>query len=615
MHSSFRRLALAVLLAGSASFAPLLSAGAAHPVPAGAATPVAAVGSVGAIVAMTAAVPATPIAGTPAAATPAAAPPAAPTVTHGMLAAEVGGTGNYGQPLISGCAWATWVTNCQNLTAYGNGSGFDNVGCGPPNGCKFGPEFQCEELADRYAYYAWGEPANWYPYGAVGGAYTMWQAAPALPIPLAQYANGGGTPPVQGDLMIFAPGWLGHYWDGSGHVAVVRDVGPGYVDVVEQNATSSGTDRFPLGGSRVTANGYTPIIGWLRETEQAPVQLTASAVAGTPQSVSDQSGNIDVIWRGTDARLHDLPYRSEAWQPVAAISPAGVVSDPAVVSPVPGQVDAFWEDSLGNLWQVQSQSGFFGSESWSAPQELQAGALSIGSAPTAVSQAPGEMEVIWKAADGQLWVSTFDGAWSAATPLNSGAVLGNPDAVATADGTVGVAWRDAAGNLWSDLGASSGWFGAHEIGTGRLASDPTVVTAGPGTVDAIWRTQAGSVWAATVTASGGPGQVEVELGDEHGTARSRRNRLERGDRGHAARQRQPCRCDLRPGQRLVRPRAAQPGHRKLTAVGGELVWQRDRGLLAGRRQPVVVTRVRRMRGAPPAGVQARHLRPCRIWRR
>jgi CHAP domain len=507
MHSSFHRLALAVLLAGSASLAPLLGVGAASPSRAGTGSPVAAVRSVGAVVALTAAVaPTAPVPSTPAKKTP----PAAPTVTHGMLAAILAGTGTYGVPLISGCTWATWVTNCQNLTAYGNGSGFNNVGCGPPNGCKFGPEFQCEELADRYAYYAWGEPANWYPYGAVGGASTMWQAGPALPIPLTQYPNGSGTPPMQGDLMIFAPGWLGSYWDGSGHVAIVRDVGPGYVDVVEQNATSSGTDRFPLGGSRVTARGYTPIIGWLRETEQAPVELTSSSVAGAPQSVSDQPGNIDVIWRGTDTELHDLAYRSETWQSVSAITPAGVASDPAVVSPVPGQVDAFWEDGVGNLWQVQSQSGFFGSESWTAPQELQVGALAVGSAPTAVSQAPGEMEVIWKAVDGQLWVNTFNGAWSGATPLNSGAVLGNPDAVATSNGTVGVAWRDAAGNLWSDLGASFGWFGAHEIGTGRLASDPTVVTAGAGAVDAIWRTQTGSVWAATVTPNGGPAQVEVD---------------------------------------------------------------------------------------------------------
>ena len=434
------------------------------------------------------------------------APTPAPTVTRGMLGALVAGTGNYGEPLITGCNWATWVTNCQNLTAYGNGSSFNNVGCGPPFGCAFGPEFQCTQLALRYAYYAWGEPATW-----GGSASTMWQAGPTLPIPLQQFANGAGVPPMQGDLMIFAPGWLGSYWDGSGHVAVVRDVGPGYVDVVEQNATSSGTDRFPLNGSYVTANGYTPLIGWLRETEQQPAELAASTVAGAPQSVSDQPGDIDVVWRGTDAKLHDIAYRHEAWQTqsVSVISPADVASDPAVVSPVAGQVDAFWEDSLGDLWQSQSQSGYFGAETWLAPQELAVRSLAVGSAPAAVSQAPGEMTVIWKGTDGELWVNTFAGSWSGATPLNSGLVQGDPDAVATTNGTIGVVWRDAANNLWSDLGTGYGWLGAHKIGTGALASDPTVVTSGPGTVDAIWRTQAGSIWAAGVTANGGPAQVEI----------------------------------------------------------------------------------------------------------
>jgi hypothetical protein len=501
MHSSFHRLALAALLAGSASFAPLVSAGAAARSTDYAAAPITAAWSVGAVVALTAPPR------TPTAAESPLPPPAAPTVTHGMLAAETAGTGNYGQPLISGCTWATWVTKCQNLTAYGNGSSFNDVGCGTPFGCEFGPEFQCTQLALRYAYYAWGEPATW-----GGQAYSMWSAGPTLPIPLQQFANGAGVAPMQGDLMIFAPGWLGRYWDGSGHVAVVRDIGPGYVDLVEQNATSSGTDRFPLNGSLVTANGYTPIIGWLRQTEQTPVELTTSSVAGTPQSVSDQPGEMDVIWRGTDAKLHDLAYRSEAWQSaaLAAISPANVASDPAVVSPSPGQVDVFWEDTNGALWQVQSQSGYFGAESWLPPQQLPTGTLAPGSAPTAVSQGPGEMEVIWKSVDGQLWVNSFTGAWSGATPLNSGPIQGNPYAVATVDGTVGIVWRDAAGNLWSDLSAAYGWYGAHEIGTGGLASDPTVVTAGVSNVDAIWRTRTGSVWAASVTPNGGPGQVEVD---------------------------------------------------------------------------------------------------------
>ena len=511
MHSTLYRVAVAALLAASVSMVPVINAGASGVV----APAPAAARSVGAVVDLTGAAPraATTTHSAPAATagTP-AANHGAPTVTHGMLNALLAGTGSYGVPLISGCAWATWVTNCQNLTAYGNGSGFNNVGCGPPNGCAFGPEFQCEELADRYAYYAWGEPANWYPYGATGGAHTMWQAGPNLPIPLTQYANGSGTPPMQGDLMIFGPGWLGTYWDGSGHVAIVRDVGPGYVDVVEQNATSSGTDRFPLNGSLATANGYTPIIGWLRQTEQTPIELTASNVAGAPQSVSDQSGDIDVLWRGADSKLYDLAYRNESWlaQTGSALSDANVASTPAIVSPAPGKVDAFWEDATGNLWQVQSQTGFYGAETWSTPQQLSVGGVALGSAPAAVSQGPGQLELFWKAADNTLWSETYNGAWSAPTPLNSGAVAGNPAAVATSNGTIALVWRDTVGNLWTDLGASSGWFGAHEVGTGGLASDPTVVPSGPGTVDAIWRTGSGAVWAAGVTPNGGPAQVEVD---------------------------------------------------------------------------------------------------------
>ena len=594
MHSKFHQLALAALLAASASVAPAVGAGAS-----GASAPApAAARSVGAVVDLTGFAPRTATTTTHSAPATTLGTPlaghAAPTVTHGMLTALVAGTGNYGAPLISGCTWATWVTNCQNLTAYGNGSGFNNVGCGPPNGCAFGPEFQCEELADRYAYYAWGEPANWYPYGAVGGASTMWQAAPNLPIPLAQYANGAGTPPMQGDLMIFAPGWLGSYWDGSGHVAIVRDVGPGYVDMVEQNATSSGTDRFALSGSRVTANGYTPIIGWLRQTEQTPIELAASNVMGTPQSVSDHSGNLDVLWRGANSKLYDLAYRNQSWQHVASAISAGTneASTPAVVSPAPGQVDAFWEDTSGNLWQVQSQTGFYGAETWSSPQQLNVGPMALGSAPAAVSPAPGQIEVFWKATDDTLWSESYNGAWSAPMPLNSSPVAGNPDAVATSNGTTGLVWRDTAGNLWTDLGSSSGWFGAHEVGTGGLASDPTVATSGLGTVDAIWRTTSGSVWAAAVTPNGGPGQVEVELGGEHGATRRRRNRRERGGGGDATSQRHPCSRDLQPRQRMDRAATAEPDRGDLAALGGELGGQRCRSLLAGeRRQPVVVGRL------------------------
>src|ERR1700690_1616013 len=114
MHSNLRRLVLAAVIAGSAAFAPVVSAGASGP----AATPAGVANSVGAVVALTGSGHTQSIVVAPA------------YMTHGMVAAEVAGTGNYGAPLISGCAWATWVTNCSNLTAYGNGNGFGNTGCG-----------------------------------------------------------------------------------------------------------------------------------------------------------------------------------------------------------------------------------------------------------------------------------------------------------------------------------------------------------------------------------------------------------------------------------------------------------------------------------------------------
>src|SRR6202049_4921966 len=133
-----------------------------------------------------------------------------------------------------------------------------------------------------------------------------------------------------------------------------------------------------------------------------------------------------------------------------------------------------------------------------------------GPPPAVVSQAPGELEVFWKATDGTLSTASFTGgAWSAPAPLATGVVTGNPDAVAASDGSVAVVWRDAAGYLWSDLGASYGWFGAQKVGLGGLATDPPAVVAGPSAIDAVWRTQAGSVWAAGLTSGGSP-QVEVD---------------------------------------------------------------------------------------------------------
>lgn len=417
-------------------------------------------------------------------------------VLHGLEAVVAGqvSTGTYGAPLIAGCTWATWVTNCQNLTAYGNGSSWSDTGCGAPNGCKFGEEFQCNELAQRYAYYAWGEPAQWYGYGgADGSAASMWRAGPALPIPLEQFANGGGVPPRQGDLLIFGPGWLGSYWDGSGHVAIIRDVGATYVDVVEQNGSPTGTDRLQLSGTTVTGNGYTPTTGWLRYTgDEHPTRVTTASLGGAPQAVSPSPGVVDVFWRAPDNQLTMLSERNgAATLPWFDVNPANMASDPTVVASPGGLVDVFWEGTDGFLWHESSATGY-------AAQNLGDGPL--GSPPDAVSTGAGAVEVFWRGTDGNLWADTLAGnVRTGQRSLGDGPLSSAPHAVSFGADQVAVFWKGTDSNLWWDSDAGSGWVGADLAVVGPLQSDPHPVSAQSGQIQVLWQGADTRVWAASYT--------------------------------------------------------------------------------------------------------------------
>jgi hypothetical protein len=433
---------------------------------------------------------------------------------HGLIAAalRLSNTGTYGAPLVAGCQWASWVDQCANLTAYGNGSSFDNTGCGPPNGCRFGPEFQCTELAQRYAFYAWGEPANWYGYGgSQGSAAQMWSAGPALPIPLQQFPNGGGVPPGAGDLLIFGPGWLGSYWDGNGHVAVIRDVGANFVDVVQQNGTPTGTDRFPLNGSTLTANGYTPVLGWLRNTNQVPFKLASVSVAGSVRTVSDDAGDIDVFWRGGDNRIWTVSYRNHTWSSQAtAISGPTVTGDPAVVSPSRGTIDVFWENSDHSLSLNTFTALWFGAGTWSGAQQVAAGPLA--SSPHAVTASGNGIDVFWRSADGGLYADTFSGSWSGAALITSTAMASDPFPVSMGNGDVDVLWRGPDANLWHDTLHAGAWSGTSLLGFGPLGSDPAVISAVPGNLDAFWTGQNGALWHAWSLSGSwnGPQQMSVQ---------------------------------------------------------------------------------------------------------
>jgi lysozyme len=256
-----------------------------------------------------------------------------------------------------------------------------------------------------------------------------------------------------------------------------------------------------------------PYYGW-----PDPVALAATNVAGTPRTVSDQPGDIDVLWRGTNDHVWTLSYRNGTWGKAAtdisaaAGASAALTTDPSVVSWGAGRIDAFWDGADGNVWQSTYTLGWFGSGTWSAPALLGLGPL--GSEPEAVSPGPGLIDVFWVGAGSALWVDRFNGTWSGAAPLDSGAVTGTPVAVSASAGSDTVFWRNASsGDLWQDTGASWGWSGAHQLTSTALAANPSV-SASSGDIDVFWD-GAGELWhgslnAGVWTAAVALGTVAVE---------------------------------------------------------------------------------------------------------
>ncbi len=241
----------------------------------------------------------------------------------------------------------------------------------------------------------------------------------------------------------------------------------------------SGRVDLDQGGTRSL-----PYYGW-----PDPVALAATNVAGNPQTVSDQPGDIDVLWRGTNDHVWTLGYRNGVWGTAptdisaAAGSSAALTTDPSVVSWGPGRIDAFWEGADGNAWQSTYTAGWYGSGTWSIPASLGLGPL--GSVPEAVSPGPGLIDVFWVGTGSALWVDRFNGSWSGAAPLNSGTVTGTPVAISSGVGSDTVFWRDASGDLWQDTGASWGWTGAQRLTTNALAANPSVSASG-GDIDVFW---------------------------------------------------------------------------------------------------------------------------------
>ena len=146
---------------------------------------------------------------------------------------------------------------------------------------QWGLRYQCTELAVRVADAEWGIGSwdAWKKAGWNGAADTM--RTPGQRLGLSWTANGTGSLPVPGDLMI----WKSSGGTDPGHVAVVSAVTSTAVTFVGENQ-GYGMVTLPVGGTTVENDKWKPnsqVLGWLSDgwaSAKAPLPADASPTLG-----------------------------------------------------------------------------------------------------------------------------------------------------------------------------------------------------------------------------------------------------------------------------------------------------------------------------------------------
>jgi hypothetical protein len=179
--------------------------------------------------------------------------------------------------------WGVEVASIDNVGVYSNGGDT----CNAKTSTKYGAQYQCVELIQRYYAIKWHYPNIW---PNIGTAADLWSSA--LPTTtsgtgqIVRYdntaANMAANPPVRGDALV----WTGGS-GGSGHVALVTSVTNHKVYFVDQNFVPYGQDALPIVKGVIQNSGsdiYDPsaadliLQGWLHSPLNTTQTLPSSIV-------------------------------------------------------------------------------------------------------------------------------------------------------------------------------------------------------------------------------------------------------------------------------------------------------------------------------------------------
>jgi Repeat of unknown function (DUF346) len=215
----------------------------------------------------------------------------------------------------------------------------------------------------------------------------------------------------------------------------------------------------------------------------------------TLSSVAQSNGNVDVFGRLSNGHLGHIWYTSGYWNGPQDLG-GSVASEPSAVL-AGGHVQVFWKGTDGNLWTgIEESPG-----QWSGATSLGDGTL--GSAPHAIGQSNGTIDVFWGGGGGQLYHDfTTGGAWHG-WEAKGGAVASDPSPVLIGGGHYAVFWKGTDGNLWEGKWEGGSWIGPTNRGDGTLGGGPHAIGQSNGTIDVFWSGGSGSQLYHDYTGGGG----------------------------------------------------------------------------------------------------------------
>jgi len=211
------------------------------------------------------------------------------------------------------------------------------------------------------------------------------------------------------------------------------------------------------------------------------------ALASSPSAASLGSGSVIVVARMTNGKLGFRQYQGSTWSGWAYLNAprAGLASAPALTAWAGGRLDVFARGGNGRLWWRSLQNYTAPNQDWAWSAWTDTG-VSMLQDPAAVSWGPQRIDVVYTMTGGNIghfWYA--NGATGTDSSLGCcGSTTSSPSITSRATGQLNVVMRGSDNQLWHRYWDGASWSGWAALG-GILSSSPAIAAVSTTRLDVI----------------------------------------------------------------------------------------------------------------------------------